>query len=278
MFLRMAEVSQLANLNKALLLYRINPRSTTAQNIGIVRARIAHACLCAEQRAAGLPEIPFEQFSAERRARPFVLRALDRADWYASNQYRAGLAQILDSRPVEGYARIGWSAICSPARPGKEFVAQAGTALTALRAFGEFVKTDHAAKQGTPDWITSEDRMNSASKHTNPSCSSRASLHGPLCPPGSPLFEHILLWLLSIFVFALPTNPHFHGDISVTLPVGSLCVLLGALGVMKRRAIVVPGLGLWCLWRLSLLYLLGRVPSIYGIQATKYWESHRWSG
>ncbi len=116
MFLRMAEVSQLANLNKALLLYRINPRSTTAQNIGIVRARIAHACLCAEQRAAGLPEIPFEQFSAERRARPFVLRALDRADWYASNQYRAGLAQILDSRPVEGYARIGWSAICSPAR------------------------------------------------------------------------------------------------------------------------------------------------------------------
>ena len=116
MFLRIAEVSKLANLDKILLLYRINPDSTTAQNIGIVRTRIAHACVCAEQRAGGLPETPFEQFSAERRARPFWLRAVEQADWYASNQYRAGLGQVLDTRPVEGYARIGWSAICSPAR------------------------------------------------------------------------------------------------------------------------------------------------------------------
>jgi GT2 family glycosyltransferase len=116
MFLRMGEVSKLANMDKILHLYRINPGSTIAKNTGLVRARIAHACLCANQRAAGLSEIPFEQFSAERRARPFWSQALDRADWYASNQYRAGLAQILDSRPVEGYARIGWSAICSPMR------------------------------------------------------------------------------------------------------------------------------------------------------------------
>ena len=118
--------------------------------------------------------------------------------------------------------------------------------------------------------------MNSASKHTNPSCSSRASLHGPLCPPGSPLFEHILLWLLSIFVFALPTNPHFHGDISVTLPVGSLCVLLGALGVMKRRAIVVPGLGLWCLlafvaWSTCSI-AWAEYPASTAFKLTKYWE------
>lgn len=116
MFLRMGEAAKIANLDQVLHLYRISPESTMARHIGQVRMRIDHACQCARERAAGLSEISFEQFAAERQSRSWWHRIMDRADWYASNQYRAGLAQILDAKLIEGYARIGWSAICSPAR------------------------------------------------------------------------------------------------------------------------------------------------------------------
>jgi hypothetical protein len=37
-------------------------------------------------------------------------------DAYALSQYRQALVDLADARRVRGYARLGWSAICSPRR------------------------------------------------------------------------------------------------------------------------------------------------------------------
>ena len=116
MFLRMGEASKLANLGEVLHLYRVHPGSVTTKYVGLVRARIAHACCCAKQRAGGSPEVTFDEFVAKERARAPWQRAAERMDWYASAQYRAGLAQILDSRTAKGYVRLAWAAVCSPPR------------------------------------------------------------------------------------------------------------------------------------------------------------------
>lgn len=116
MFLRMGEASRLANLSEVLYLYRIHPSCTTIKHARLVQARTAHACACANRRMAGLPEPSFEDFCAERRARPLLQRVLDRMDCYSFGHYRVGVGYVLDARPIMGYARIAWAAICSPMR------------------------------------------------------------------------------------------------------------------------------------------------------------------
>ena len=123
--------------------------------------------------------------------------------------------------------------------------------------------------------MKSEGSMNSISEKTNRARFSSSSLQEFLCPPRLSLLERVLLWSLSIFVFALPTNPHF-GDISVTLPVGSLCVLLGVVGIMRRRTIVVLGFELWCLlafviWSTCSI-AWAEYPASTTFKLTKYWE------
>lgn len=66
-------------------------------------------------------------------------------------------------------------------------------------------------------------------------------------PNGTTRLETIIPWLLTVFVFAMPTDPHPFGGISVTLPVGSLCILLGMLDIVKRRSTIVLSAGWWCL-------------------------------
>ena len=51
--------------------------------------------------------------------------------------------------------------------------------------------------------------------------------------------------LLSVFVFAMPTDMRLWGSVSVTLPVGTLCIALGFLSVLERREIFLVGTGCW---------------------------------
>ena len=91
--------------------------------------------------------------------------------------------------------------------------------------------------------------MASLSDKALPARSSQGWLVPPLSDSSRPsAFLHSLVtWLLAIFVFALPTDIHPFANVSVTLPVGSLCIALGLLGVMRRQTILVPPSGAWCL-------------------------------
>lgn len=111
MFLRMGEASKLANLEEVLLLYRMHLGNVTARTIGLIRSHIAHECCCAHQRARGLPEVSFEAFTAQRK---FWQRTADRMDSYALTHYWRAMAEILSADKFKGYARLGWSAMCSP--------------------------------------------------------------------------------------------------------------------------------------------------------------------
>jgi glycosyltransferase involved in cell wall biosynthesis len=111
MFLRMGEVSKLANLEEVLLLYRIHLGNVTLKRMALIRAHLAHECYCARQRAGGLPEVTFDEFTTER---PFWHRIADRMDCYALTQYWRALTEILSASKFKGYARLGWSILCSP--------------------------------------------------------------------------------------------------------------------------------------------------------------------
>jgi glycosyltransferase involved in cell wall biosynthesis len=116
MFLRMGEASRLANLNKVLHLYRIHDGSVNARHQLKIKTQHVYSCLCAKRRAQGQPEITFEEFVAEQRARPFSQRLAEVLDVYAFSQYRRALSEILSQHWVRGYVRLTWAALCYPRR------------------------------------------------------------------------------------------------------------------------------------------------------------------
>jgi len=122
MFLRMGEVSRLANLEKMLLLYRTYEGSVNTTRRREVQERCAHAIQCARQRAVDRAEPSFEEFLGIWRTRPLWQRATESLDIYASYQYRHAVADMLGSHCLRGYARLGWAAVCSPMRAVRRVV------------------------------------------------------------------------------------------------------------------------------------------------------------
>ena len=59
--------------------------------------------------------------------------------------------------------------------------------------------------------------------------------------------NQIMTWLLSAFAFVLATDLRLAGDKSIAMRFGYACLLLGLVGVIKRRTIVLPGSGFWWL-------------------------------
>lgn len=116
MWLHMAQVSKLANVDETLYLYRIQPHALSMTRIGEQQLRIAYANACFELRGRSLPEPTFEEFCAAWRSKPFWTRVRKRVDWYALAQYRRGLAEVLSSRRVRGHLRLFWASVCSPTR------------------------------------------------------------------------------------------------------------------------------------------------------------------
>ena len=117
MFLRMGEVTRLANLNDILHLYRLHPGSENARILAQVRLRQAYARDCAKSRAEGKLEITFDDFIVKQRALTFWQRTAETIDTYALSHYRLALAEILSHRQIKrvnGYLRLAWAAMCSP--------------------------------------------------------------------------------------------------------------------------------------------------------------------
>lgn len=116
LFLRLTETGGVANLNEQLYLYRLNPQSVTLLHGQIIQARIAHACDGARRRMAKQEEVSFEDFSAQRKGRPFWNRWQDLLDQVSAAQYRKALAEVLSEKWVAGYARLLGASLISPRR------------------------------------------------------------------------------------------------------------------------------------------------------------------
>jgi glycosyltransferase involved in cell wall biosynthesis len=114
MMLRLGEVSQLANLNRVLLHYRVHQASLTNNSMRLAQFRIALACELAHRRRAGLPPIGSEEFYQQQQSRPWWRRAAETCDIHARLQYRLAVAEMYGHHPIRGRARLAWAALCSP--------------------------------------------------------------------------------------------------------------------------------------------------------------------
>ncbi|MFK8111396.1 MAG: glycosyltransferase family 2 protein [Rubripirellula sp.] len=116
MFLRMGEAAELANLNEPLLHYRIHTGSINGKHMHKLRASIDFACELAGLRERGLPDITYAEFFENKDKKGFFGNLRYKVGVYALLQYRLALIDMLGGHPMRGYGRLGWSALCSPAR------------------------------------------------------------------------------------------------------------------------------------------------------------------
>ena len=116
MILRMSEEGELANLPQALYLYRMREESHVGQHLAEVRNYYHYAIDCAVRRKDGLEKRSPEVFFAERQQRPWYQKAREAMDLYALHEYRLACIAICARRPVRGYLRLAWAALCSPRR------------------------------------------------------------------------------------------------------------------------------------------------------------------
>ena len=122
MFLRMGEAAELANLSEPMLHYRIHTGSINGRHMQKLRASIDFACELARRRQHGLPSISYEVHFRSADQLNFFSQWKRRVSVYALLQYRLALADILGDHPIRGFVRLGWSALCSPARTLSRFL------------------------------------------------------------------------------------------------------------------------------------------------------------
>lgn len=116
MFLRVSERTRLANLSERLYEWRLHDQNAELPHLMDQQIGIDFACECARRRREGIPEIDFDDFVAGLGQRSILSRLMKRADIYSIAQYRIALTTISSGRPVGGYARLAYSAACSPNR------------------------------------------------------------------------------------------------------------------------------------------------------------------
>lgn len=114
LMLRIGEVSQLANLDRVLVLWRVHQLSLTGSKMPMARFYIDYACELARRRRAGVIPITLDQFRAQRAARPWWQKSVERVELHARDQYRVALAEMYGGRPIRGRARMIWAATCAP--------------------------------------------------------------------------------------------------------------------------------------------------------------------
>ena len=121
MFLRVGEVTRLANLEDVLYRWRIHSSGVKVSEIAERTNGVEYGLDCGRRRAAGRPELTFDEFLLRRLARPFWERAVEAMDLHAEVQYRRALFEITNSQ-WRGYARLLWAASCSPQRTTRRIV------------------------------------------------------------------------------------------------------------------------------------------------------------
>lgn len=116
LFLRMAEVAELANLDDLLLAVRFHSGSLNGQRIVEAQLYNEFAAHQATLRAEGRPEVTFSQFLAEHRSRRWPGSWIFLLDCHAINQYRYAVADMYDGRRMSGLFHLGLSIMMAPRR------------------------------------------------------------------------------------------------------------------------------------------------------------------
>lgn len=121
MMLRMGEVSKLANISDVLLNYRVHAGSLNGTSMMRMHRNISYAIDCAKKRQSGAKPISYEEFQRLKDSEPFWRWLPERIHVYALTQYRLAVADIFGGHKFRGYARLCWSALCSPTRTFQRF-------------------------------------------------------------------------------------------------------------------------------------------------------------
>ena len=119
MFLRMGEVSQLANLDACVLQYRFHRASINGRRIVEAQLFNEYAADCFIRRRNHRPAIPFDQFFADHRSQHWPSSWTFKSDALSIGQYRQAIAEIYGGQPVQGICRLGMSMVMSPTRTGR---------------------------------------------------------------------------------------------------------------------------------------------------------------
>jgi glycosyltransferase involved in cell wall biosynthesis len=113
-FLRMSEVTQLANLDEVLLSYRMHTGSMTGSSVAAMRSWVEYACHCADCRRTGSPALSHDEFVATQQRAPLWRRTWRWMEIHARHHYRVAVGELLGERPLRGTLRLGYSALWSP--------------------------------------------------------------------------------------------------------------------------------------------------------------------
>jgi len=116
LYLRMGEISKLANLKTVYHLVRFHENRATVKNFRLQRIHSFYSRYCAKCRTEGRPEVSFDRFIYERSKRPLFKKLAEELDNYALCQYSHSMIKILDNQLIRGYIRLAWATFCSPGR------------------------------------------------------------------------------------------------------------------------------------------------------------------
>ena len=116
MFLRMAEVSRLANLDRVLFSYRFHRGSINGRRIVEAQLFNEYAASQWRLRRKNLPGTSFEEFRSDHRSSRWPTSWLFSIDSHSIGQYRQAVAEIYSGRSVRGSLRLCFAMSMSPLR------------------------------------------------------------------------------------------------------------------------------------------------------------------
>ena len=114
LYLKMCENTQVANLDKVLLKYRVHTGSLNGKYLARIRRNQRFAAEIARRRTHNEPEIELEDFDDLEKKKSLSWRWQEKLNVFAMYQYRRALQKCLSNKWSEGYMRLGFAAVCSP--------------------------------------------------------------------------------------------------------------------------------------------------------------------
>jgi glycosyltransferase involved in cell wall biosynthesis len=116
LFLRLAEISELANLADILLSTRFHTGSVNGRRIVEAQLHNEYAATLASLRKTHSAEISYDEFLEHHRSHSWPRSWMFLLDCHSIGQYRVAVADIYNGKILQGYARLGLSMLMSPSR------------------------------------------------------------------------------------------------------------------------------------------------------------------
>lgn len=116
MFVRMGQVTELANIDRVLYHYRYLTTGLVGKGVRIGRRYYGYGVERTRRATVGEAEISFEQYCEQLDSKGFVFRVLEWMEAESLCQYRIATTKIHDGQPGSGRLRLLLAAALSPGR------------------------------------------------------------------------------------------------------------------------------------------------------------------